>query len=314
MDAGIINMNKEGRPSQALVNRKGCRGMHKMKKTIALFCMAVLLAATVQGLAESRRNLISPENMHMLVDDSFFVNIIDLRSKEKYDAGHIPQAVSFPLRELRSLIQDIINDGFSVLTSQVIVYGETEQEGIDGAEILADFGFTNVWRLESMDVWGGMLISTEEEMRPLNNLDTVDLAGNRVDESILAGHKLTVINVWATYYIPCAEELAALGRLARELAPEGVQVIGLVSDVVGATFEPDPEVLAAARGMLEAAEADYVNLIPSKDIYIKIIGQITAIPTTFFVDETGMMIGRGFPGAYNYDEWKAYIQETLHQL
>ena len=59
--------------------------------------------------------------------------VIDLRSKEKYDAGHIPQAVNFPLRELRLLIQDIITEGFSVLTSQIIVYGETEQEGIDGA-------------------------------------------------------------------------------------------------------------------------------------------------------------------------------------
>ena len=286
-----------------------------MKKTIALFCTAILLLALINGgLAEKRRNLISPENMHTLVEDSFFVNIIDLRSKEKYDAGHIPQAVSFPLRELKSMIQDIINDGFSVLTSQIIVYGETEQEGIDGAEILASFGFTNVWRLENMDVWGGTVISTEDEMRPFNNLNTVDLAGNHVDESILAGHKLTVINVWATYYQPCAEEIEALGRLAKELAPEGLQIIGLVSDVVGATFEADLEVLAAARAIVEEADADYVNLVPSKDIYIKIIGQITAVPTTFFVDESGALIGRSFPGAYSYEEWKAYIQETLHQL
>ena len=286
-----------------------------MKKRIALFCTALLLLALMSvGMAENRRNLISPENMHTLVDDSFFVNIIDLRSKEKYDAGHIPQAVNFPLRELKSMIQDIISDGFSVLTSQIIVYGETEQEGIDGAEILVSFGFTNVWRLESMDVWGGVLISTEDEMRPLNGLDTIDLNGNHVDESLLTGHKLTLVNIWATYYPPCQEEIAALGRLAREFESQGVQIVGLLSNVVGATFEPDPEVLSAARGMMESADANYVNLVPSKDIYIKIIGQITAIPTSFFVDETGMIIGRAYPGAYSYDEWKAYIQETLHQL
>jgi len=285
-----------------------------MKKTIALLCMAVLLTGAVQGLAESRKNLISAESMHMLVDDSFFINIIDLRSKEKYDAGHIPQAVSFPLRELRSLIQDIINDGFSVLTSQIIVYGETEQEGIDGAEILVSFGFQNVWRLESMDVWGGTVISTEDEMRPLNGLNTTDLDGNPVEESILADHKLTMVNVWATYYPPCQEELAALGRLAKEFESQGVQIIGLLSDVVGAAFEPDPEVLKTAREMVETAEADYVNLVPSKDIYIRIIGQITAIPTSFFVDETGTIIGSAYPGVYSYDEWRSYIQETLHQL
>ena len=286
-----------------------------MKKRFALFFALLLtLAAVGSGMADLGKNLISPENMHILVDDSFFVNIIDVRSKEKYDEGHIPQAANFPLRELKSMIQDIIDEGFSVLTSQIIVYGETEQDGIDGAEILVSFGFTNVWRLESMDVWGGVVISTEDEKRPLNGLDTIDLNGNRVDESLLAGHKLTMVNVWATYYPPCQEEIAALGRLAREFESQGVQIIGLLSDVVGATFEPDPGVLSTAHEMLETAEANYVNLVPSKDIYIKIIGQITAIPTSFFVDETGMIIGRTYPGAYSYDEWKAYIQETLHQL
>lgn len=285
-----------------------------IKKIALLFAVLFLCAAAGVCAAETRRNLISPENMHTLVDDSFFVNIIDVRSKEKYDAGHIPQAANFPLGKLKSMIQDIIDEGFSVMTSQIIVYGETEQEGIDGAEILVSFGFQNVWRLESMDVWGGTVISTEDEMRPLNGLNTKDLYGNPVEESILADHRLTMVNVWATYYPPCQEELAALGRLAKEFESQGVQIIGLLSDVVGAAFEPDPEVLKTAREMVETAEADYVNLVPSKDIYIRIIGQITAIPTSFFVDETGTIIGSAYPGVYSYDEWRSYIQETLHQL
>ena len=283
------------------------------KKSALLLAMLFLFAAVHAGGAETPKNLISSEKLHTLVDDSFFVNIIDLRSKEEYDAGHIPQAVNFPLKELKTMIQDVINGGFSVVTSQVIVYGETEQDGIDGAEILVSFGFTNVWRLENMDIWGGAIVSTEDEMRPLNNLDTIDLYGNKVDSSVLRGHKLTLVNIWATYYSACVDEIAALGRLARELGPD-VQVIGLLSDVLGATFEPDSDVLADAQEILETAEADYLNLIPSKDVYIKVIGQITAIPTSFFLDEDGMLVGRVYPGAYSYDEWKSFIQETLHQM
>lgn len=286
-----------------------------MKKKLSfLFAALIFFSVLTEGAAESRKNLIPAEKLHTLVDDSFFLNIIDLRKKEKYDAGHIPQAVNFPLRELKSTIQEAIDDGFSMLTSLVIVYGETEQEGIDGAEILVDFGFTNVWRLESIDIWGGALISTEDELRPLNNLKTIDLNGNPIDESILTGHKLTLVNVWATYHPLCAEEIAALGRLARELEPEGVQILGLLSDVMTATFETSQDVVEAALRIMEEANADYINLIPSKDIYVKVIGQITAIPTSFFIDETGAMIGRGYPGMYSYDEWKAYILETLHQL
>lgn len=286
-----------------------------MKKTFCVILAAMtLFAAAASGAAAARKNLISSESLHTLVDDSFFVNIIDVRPVEKYDAGHIPQAVSFPLGELKSMIQEIINDGFSILTTQVIVYGETEQEGIDAAEILIDLGFSNVWRLESMDIWGGTIISTEEEMRPLNHLDSVDINGNKVDISILAGHKLTLVNIWATYCSPCMEEITALGRLAREMEDEGVQIIGLLSDVLGATFEPDPDVMSYAREITDAAQADYVNIIPSKEIYIRVIGQITAIPTSFFVDETGTIISNAYSGAYSYDEWKGYIQETLHQL
>ena len=285
-----------------------------LKKIALLFAVLCLFSASFAGYAETKRNLISSENLHTLVDDSYFVNIIDLRSKEKYDAGHIPQAVNFPLNELKTMIQDIIDDGFSVVTSQVIVYGETEQDGIEGAEILVSFGFTNVWRLESMDIWGGALVSTENEMRPLNNLETIDLYGNAVDSSILQGHKLTLVNIWATYHASCAEEIAVLGQLARELEAEGVQIIGLLSDVLGATFEPDADVLNSAREILEKAQADYINLVPTKDIYIKVIGEITAIPTSFFVDETGTLVGSVYPGAYSYDEWKSFIQETLHQM
>ena len=60
------------------------------KKAVLLFAAFFLFAALAQGMAESRKNLISSEKLHTLVDDSFFVNIIDLRSKEQYDKGHIP--------------------------------------------------------------------------------------------------------------------------------------------------------------------------------------------------------------------------------
>ena len=72
--------------------------------------------------------------------------------------------------------------------------------------------------------------------------------------------------------------------------------------------------LSTAHEILKNAGADYINLVPSKDIYIKVIGQMTAIPTSFFVDETGALIGSSYPGAYTYDEWNSFIQETLHQM
>src|SRR5690606_12874969 len=55
--------------------------------------------------------------------------------------------------------------------------------------------------------------------------------------------KVVLLNVWATWCAPCVEEMPALERLHRELAPEGLAVIGVNVDVAptllpGAAPEP----------------------------------------------------------------------------
>ena len=46
----------------------------------------------------------------------------------------------------------------------------------------------------------------------LGEFESVDLEGNTVDESILADHQLTMINVWATFCGPCINEMPDLGQ------------------------------------------------------------------------------------------------------
>ena len=57
-----------------------------------------------------------------------------------------------------------------------------------------------------------------------------DLQGNGVNQEILAGKKLTMVNVWATFCGPCINEMPDLGALAQEYADKGVQIVGLLSD------------------------------------------------------------------------------------
>ena len=61
---------------------------------------------------------------------------------------------------------------------------------------------------------------------------SADLDMNDVDQSILAGHKLTLINVWATFCGPCLSEMPSLGELNTEYADQGFQIVGIVTDVV----------------------------------------------------------------------------------
>ena len=52
--------------------------------------------------------------------------------------------------------------------------------------------------------------------RPLlGSFTAQDLEGNTVDQSILADHKLTMVNVWATFCTPCLSEMPELGSSSR---------------------------------------------------------------------------------------------------
>ena len=56
-----------------------------------------------------------------------------------------------------------------------------------------------------------------------------DAEGRAFDSASLRG-RLMVINFWATWCPPCVEEMPELDALQRELAPKGVQVIGIGID------------------------------------------------------------------------------------
>ena len=46
-------------------------------------------------------------------------------------------------------------------------------------------------------------------------------------------------------------------------------------------------------------------------MYRKFLSSVSSIPTAFFVDETGTLVGQAYIGSRDYDAWAAIIQETL---
>ena len=285
-----------------------------IKKALLLFLALLLCFLYPAGAEESSGRLITPEGLQARMDTNPYINLFDLREADAYAGGHLPYAVSTPLAKLRDMMQEILDSGFSYMTAEIIVYGDTEDEGVLAAQILYGLGFTNVYRLESFGQWTGKLVTAEDEQRLLGHLDTVDIYGKTVDSSLLQDYPLTMVNVWATYCMPCINEMSDLGKLAAEMKDQGVQIIGLLSDTVDASFCPVEEKVAQARKIVEQTQADYPHLIPSAELYWKIIGQISAVPTTFFVDETGSMVGSVYVGSRDYESWQSIITEMLERM
>lgn len=140
-----------------------------------------------------------------------------------------------------------------------------------------------------------------------------DLQGNGVNQEILKGKKLTMVNVWATFCDPCINEMPDLGALAQEYADKGVQIVGLLSDAKASDGSVSASQVALAQEIVDATGANYLHIIPGTDM-MGLLYQITSVPTTFFVDETGKQVGTAYVGAEDKDAWAAIIDQMLEEV
>ena len=138
-----------------------------------------------------------------------------------------------------------------------------------------------------------------------------DLKGNEVTQEVFKGKKLTMINIWATFCGPCIDEMPDLGKLNTTYADRGFQIIGRVSDAVGYNGAADTSILSQAAEIIGQTNADYMHLIPSDDLQTIILSEVTAVPTTVFVDENGKVVGDDYIGSRSLAEWQGVINKLL---
>ncbi|MBQ9264310.1 MAG: redoxin domain-containing protein [Clostridia bacterium] len=279
-----------------------------MKKWMWARC-AVLLLLALAGAGQAEE--ITAADLKGVIDTSVYANLFDVRPYDAYQQGAVPGAECLPLEEMKDAIQSILDQGFNNMTLNVYVYGETEEEGRQAADILAGLGFTHVYYLSSIHAWEGELVKAGQV---LGDLNTQDLSGQMVDASLIEGKKLVMVNVWATYCNPCISEMAGLGNLARELADEGVMILGLVSDCSNGDLSPKEEQVNLARQIIQITGADYPHILPSQTMMRNVISQIQAVPTTFFLNGEGVLVGQVYVGAREEADWKQIVEDTLAAL
>ena len=129
----------------------------------------------------------------------------------------------------------------------------------------------------------------EMEGRKLS-FSTTDINGNPVSSEELFGqHEITMLNVWASWCGPCVGELSELEAINGRLAGKNCAVVGLLYD--GA----DPDAVQTARGILQEKGVTYTIILPPDNV--DELFDMSAFPTTFFVDKTGTLVGKPVEGA-----------------
>lgn len=144
-----------------------------------------------------------------------------------------------------------------------------------------------------------------------------DIEGNAVTSEILSQSKLTMINVWATYCNPCLREMPELGELAGEYDADDFQIIGVISDVPqmvkGVDEEKVEKAIEEAKSLIEKTGANYPHLLLNTSLYNALLTEVTAVPTTFFIDAQGNVLEEVI-GARDKESWKKLIDGLLEDL
>ena len=130
---------------------------------------------------------------------------------------------------------------------------------------------------------------------PPATLVTVD--GQKVSTTDLLGH-VVILTFWATWCVPCREELPLLSKYATEHAGVGLKVLGFSLDV--------PEDLKAVRAVGQSLSFPVGLLAQSS---APGYGRIWRIPVNFTIDRQGRLVDDGW-----LDKKPVWTQERLDQI
>jgi thiol-disulfide isomerase/thioredoxin len=110
-----------------------------------------------------------------------------------------------------------------------------------------------------------------------------DLEGRRRDLTGYRG-RIVVLNFWATWCLPCREEMPALADLQARYADRGVQVIGASTD--------DPGRVKAVRRAARDLGVNFPIWLDATTDDMRRLGLGGALPATAFVDRDGRIAAR----------------------
>jgi rhodanese-related sulfurtransferase len=90
---------------------------------------------------------ISPEEVFATIENNEDYLIVDVRTREEYDGGHLKGALLIPVQELEGRVDELPKD------KPVIVYCRSGSRSRSAAEILIANGFTMVYDMGGIISW-----------------------------------------------------------------------------------------------------------------------------------------------------------------
>lgn len=123
-----------------------------MKKLILLFLAVMLLTACGQDNENDQGAVyvnITAEEAKQIMDSEEGYIILDVRTQEEYDQGHIPGAILISHEEIAEKAEDVLTDKNQL----ILVYCRSGRRSKIAAEALVELGYTNIKEFGGIIDW-----------------------------------------------------------------------------------------------------------------------------------------------------------------
>ena len=123
-----------------------------MKKLLFLLLAVMLLTACGQAKEndwEAAYMNITAEEAKQIMDSEDGYIILDARTQEEYDQGHIPGAIVISHEEIMEKAEDVLTDKDQL----ILVYCRRGRRSKIAAEALAELGYTNIREFGGIIDW-----------------------------------------------------------------------------------------------------------------------------------------------------------------
>ncbi len=128
-----------------------------------------------------------------------------------------------------------------------------------------------------------------------------DKSDNKVTLDDFKG-KVVLVNLWATWCLPCIAELPSLNRLQDKWPQDKFSVVAISLDNKISPLD--------LRSFLDKHGAKGIDVYHDKDRQIRLKWKYAGLPTSFLIDREGIVV-RQYNGAYDWDNELKDIRALL---
>ncbi|MBQ9837873.1 MAG: rhodanese-like domain-containing protein [Oscillospiraceae bacterium] len=123
-----------------------------MKKLIILLLAVMMLTACGQDKENDQEAIyvnITAEEAKEIMDNEEGYIILDVRTQEEYDEGHIPGAIVISYEEIAEKADEVLTDKEQL----ILVYCRSGRRSKIAAEALVELGYTNIKEFGGIIDW-----------------------------------------------------------------------------------------------------------------------------------------------------------------